>query len=94
MWFRNLSPQRHRGTEKIFNLVIPCLTLSLAALKLSNYFSFVIPAKAGIQIDFARFYKMDSRFRGNDENKIFSVPLCLFGEVFEFIAAFICGKKP
>ena len=32
--------------------------------KLRNNSSFVIPAKAGIQIDFERFYKMDSHLQG------------------------------
>ena len=105
MWFNYLksdSPQRHRGTEKcfkqawlnlparkIFNLVIPYLTLSLprtairgnpVALKILNFLPFVIPAKAGIH---CTKIKMDSRFRGNDGTAIFSVPLCLCGEVFK-----------
>jgi hypothetical protein len=86
MWFnfiKNDSPQRHRGTEKTLTFVIPAYDFaSASALSKSEY---PCGAKAGIQFD---FFTMDSRFRGNDETGVTSVPLCLCGEVFELIAAF------
>jgi hypothetical protein len=59
----------------------------------------VILAKAGIQFDLKLCNKMDSRiltkyplvtprplWDGNDGTKVFSVPLCLCGEAFNFKA--------